>query len=52
VFDNVARFRVALRNAALDRLNLKTSRVAAANNRMKYAPTDRDAHNVTGNYRI
>ena len=52
VFNNVAGFRVTLRDTALDRFYLDPSRVASTHNCMEYAPADRDANDVTRCYRI
>ena len=52
MLDDVARLRVALRDAALNRFDLKSARIAAAHDRVEDAAADRNANDVAGGYRI
>jgi len=52
VLNNIAGFGVALREAALNRFDLKAGRIAAAHDRVEDAAADRNANNVAGCDRI
>ena len=52
MLNDVAGLGVTLRDATLDRLNLKPGRITAPHDRVEDASTHRDANHVAGSYRI